>query len=365
MPTELAVAEFSLVDPTQTHHQSTLALLGLLSTAVSQCQASLRWSSTHVFGDVFFAVSSNDIDSANFLTRCLLPAGEHEQQAPALDIHILTGSSHPFTSPPPWNLPHTDQRHLERLHLSPDGMVSAFYDHDRQFWMMLDKVSRRALLWIAKADDMPFWEGAAPFKQILQWWLTDTHMTMLHGGVVTNSHSGLLLAGPGGSGKSTTVAACLQAGLGVCGDDLIVTERRDGNWTAHAVYDSVKLAPNQSIPAPPVLHSAPWSSCGEKRLVRYSDAAPERFIRSTSLNALLHCVVAGSAASKLVPVPPSTMLRAIGPPTAFLLRGRESHILKEVNSLVRGLPCFRLELGINPAEAAALLSDTLESMSHD
>ena len=54
------------------------------------------------------------------------------------------------------------------------------------------------------------------------------------------------------------------------------------------------------------------------------------------------------------------MLRAIAPPTAFLLRGREAHTLEELSALVRGLPCLRLELGRDPAEAAEFLGAWLE-----
>ena len=358
-------AEYAAADYDRDHRKSTISLVRLLADAVSEFQASLCWSSIHVLGELVFTVSSNDVKAAEFLTHCLLPAETKEGIPPSLEIFVLTGTSHPFALPPPWNLPHTDPRHLERLHLSPDGRVSAFYDHDRQFWMILDKDSGRALLWIAQAESLPFWEEAAPFKQILQWFFVGTRMSMLHGGVISNSRCGALLAGAGGSGKSTTVAACFQAGLGVCGDDLMVVERSNMGWSAHAVYDAVKLSPNDAIPTPPILEAAPWRACGEKRLVRYTDASANGFFRTTRLNALIHCMVTGRAASRLASISPSEMLRAIGPPTVFLLRGREAHILKEVNELIRALPCFRLELGGNPAEAALLLKDWLEGLADD
>ncbi len=356
------LADCKSADHVRSHSESTVSIVKLLADAVSGFP--VRWTSSHALGGVAFSVLSNDVKSAEFLTRCLIPAGINERATPSLEIFVLTGSSSPFTFPPPWNLPHTDQRHLERLHLSPDGNVSAYYDHDRKFWMILDRESRRALLWIANAENLPFWEEAAPFKQILQWFCAGSRMTMLHGGVVTNSRCGALLAGAGGSGKSTTVAACFQAGLGVCGDDLVVAERTDAGWLAHAAFDAVKLSPNDAIPIPPILETAPWSTCGEKRLVRYSDASAHGFIRTTHLNALIHCRIAGGARSRLVGIPPSEMLRAIAPPTVFLLRGRESHILKEVGGMVRALPCFRLNLGENPAEAALLLKDWLEGLAH-
>ena len=87
------------------------------------------------------------------------------------------------------------------------------------------------------------WEGAAPFRQILQWSMAGTRFSMLHAGAVSHAGEGVLLVGQSGSGKSTTVAACLQAGLGVCGDDLVMVGRSAQGWSAHALYDAIKLLP--------------------------------------------------------------------------------------------------------------------------
>jgi len=345
------------------HEQSTVLLLKLLADTIADLQASLSWSSTHALGGLVFTVGTNDAKAAEFLTHCLLPAELKTGTAPHLKIFVCTGSAAPFIRLPPWNLPHTDERHLERLHLTPDGKVSALYDHGRDCWMIIDMNTRRALLWIADAGRLPVWEGAAPFKQFLQWSLVDTTLSMLHGGAVSHSHQGLLLLGPGGSGKSTTVAACLQAGLGVCGDDLVVVDRSARGWVVHALYNSIKLFPNAAIAVPSMLKGAPSRECGDKRSIRYSDVAAGALVHTTPLRALMHCKITANKTSRLIPVAPAEMLKAVGPPTVFLLRGREAHILKEVSALVRALPCMRLELGTNPAEAAELLRRWLENCS--
>ena len=160
-------ADSTSADYDRDHHASTLELVGLLAYAVSEFQSSIRWSSVHALGELVFTVSSNDVNAAEFLTRCLLPAGTKEKTRSSLEIFVFTGSSPPFTAPPAWNLPHTDPRHLERLHLSADGMVSAFYDHDRQFWMILDKHSGRALLWISRSREPAFLGGSRTFQTTL------------------------------------------------------------------------------------------------------------------------------------------------------------------------------------------------------
>lgn len=353
------------------HAHSTQALREILSRTHQEFNPHIRWTSSHAIGPMRFRVESNDSKAPQLLTRCLLSEPELQPQdepdeasEPAFTLSLWTADAAPHRLPPQWNLPHTDARHLERLHISPDGQFTAYFDFDRGFWLMLDKASRRAMVWLPSLDAMPFWEEAAPFKQIIQWWMDGSAMTLLHGGVVTDGRHGILLTGPGGSGKSTTVAACLQAGLGVCGDDLIAVERLSTGWLSHSAYDAVKLCDSSTIPAPPVLANAPSTPCGDKRLVRYSDTARNGQVRSTPLNALVHCVISGGTVSRLTPIPPGALLLALGPPTAFMLRGRESHILAQAGQLVRSLPCFRLSLGQDPQQAAELLNEWIGSLHH-
>jgi hypothetical protein len=347
----------------QAHAQSTRTLEDLQLWAQHAHASHLQWTSAHAIGPLRFIVQSNDPKTAQWLTRCLLSAPDSPTE-PDFTLSVFCADAAPHQAPPPWNLPHTDARHLERLQLSPDGQLSAYFDLDHRFWFMLNKVTRQAMLWTSSLKDLPFWEEAAPFRQIIQWQMNQTAMTLLHGGVVTNTQHGVLLTGPGGSGKSTTVAACLQAGLKVCGDDLVAVEHTPQGWLSHSAYDAVKLIPNSAIAPPPVLASAPWSDCGDKRLVRYSDTQPNGQVRSTPLQALVHCVITGKTTSHLTPIPPAALLMALGPSTAFMLRGRESHILSQISRLARSLPCYRLSLGRDPAEAAALIRDWLDHFDH-
>jgi hypothetical protein len=346
-------------DQTRLHAESSRLLAELLEDAVRSTKASVQHISTHRLGAGTCRIVSNDAGVGQRLTKCLMPANAEPSAAPLLEIFALCGSSAPFSHPPAWNLPHTSERHLERLHLSLDGRISAFYDHDRKFWMILDKSVGQAVFWIASSGDIPFWEEAAPFKLLLHWYLVGTALTIIHGGIVTTSGRGVILGGPGGSGKSTTVAACLQEGLGVSGDDLVMIERGGSGWRGYALYDAVKLSTDDDIPVPPILASAPSWQCGTKRLVRYSDATPDGFVAMSSLTALVQCVITGRNASALLPTPPSTMLRALAPPTAFLLRGREADTLGKIGALVRELPCFRFDLGKDPTEAASFLRSWL------
>lgn len=346
-----------------THAASTRALADLLAWAAEALDANVRFAAARRIGPLPCRVLSNDAAAGARLSRCLLPDGDAAVPAagPGLTLRVLCGNAAPHELPPPWNFAHSDPRHRERLHLSPDGRISAFYDHDRRFWMAADRDAGAGLLWIADAADIPFWEEAAPFKLILHWLLAPTPLALVHGGVVSHDGRGLLLVGAGGAGKSTTVAACLQAGLGVCGDDLVLVEAGAAGWSAHALYDSVKLAPDGAVPPPPLLAAAPWQPCGDKRLVRYSDVAGARLVTGARLVGVAQCTIAAGAATGLEPQAASALLRALGPPTVFLLRGREAATLQKIAALVRGLPTLRLVLGPDPADAACTIRRWLEA----
>lgn len=342
------------------HSESTRVLTSLLDAGVAMVGPSPKWCSRHVLGGVRVDVLANSYACGSRLTRCLLStlAGD---DAAALTVFVIDGGAPGAAVPPPWNLPHSDRRHLERLHLSPDGALSAAYHHDFRYWMITDQPGRRALLWFAEQEQLPCWESAAPFKLMFQWFVSGSNKTLVHGGVVGNGNRGALLVGAGGSGKSTTVGACLGAGLGVCGDDLVAIERHPTHWLAHAAYDAIKLSPDGGVAFPGIFADAPFWTCGEKRVMRYTDARPEGLLPSTRIDAVIWCSVANLARSELVAIPQALALRAVGPPTAFLLRGREAHILQMAGALVRSLPCMQLRLGGDPAEAAAVLREWLEA----
>ncbi len=347
------------------HAASTEALRTLMQAGVRHVEAHRMHDSRHRLGTLGLRVCANEKVCGETLSRCLLPLSGPpdlgQERPPArpvpgdLVVHVLCGSAPPWQSPPPWNLAHTDHRHLERLHLCERGTLSAFHDHDRRFWFILDHTARVGLFWLADAIDLPFWEAAAPFKTLIHWFLHAEPMAMLHAGVIIEAERALVLVGPGGSGKSTTVATWLSEGLAVCGDDLVLAEPGRTGWHAHALYDSIKLAADGALPIPAGMTAAPWWTAGDKRVMRCTDIRPAALASAAPIVGLAQCVITGKPETTLLPQPASHLLKALLPPTVFLLRGREANTLKKLSAMVRSTPCYRLELGTD----RKVLVDTL------
>jgi hypothetical protein len=337
------------------HTQSTGLLRALLQHGLSLLKPHERRRSHCRMGPLSCTISSNSDALHEALTRCLLPGGSGGD----LHIGILSGNEPPFVVPPGWNLPHTDARHLERLHIAADGSLTAMYNPDYGQWLILDHQCREGLLWIGEEALLPAWEQGSPFKTLLNWFIAPSACFMVHAGAIGTEAGGCLLVGQGGSGKSTTVAACFAAGMRVCGDDLILLDERAEGYRAYGLYDSLKLDPASSIKVPASLAAAPFTPCAGKRLVRYSDVRANGLSRDMPIRAVMRSVIANRAQSVIVPESPAAMLKALVPPTVFLLRGREEAAIPKLGRLVRAAPCFRLELSSDPQEAAAHLAGWL------
>ena len=64
------------------------------------------------------------------------------------------------------------------------------------------------IVMLEDASRLPPWERACPLRALLTWWAAPERLLMAHGAAVGSGEGALLLAGPGGSGKSTTALAC-------------------------------------------------------------------------------------------------------------------------------------------------------------
>src|SRR5262249_58368179 len=90
----------------------------------------------------------------------------------------------------------------------------------------LDVGTGLAVCWLDDARRVPYYQTGAPLKTILGWWFDRPDRQLLHAGAVGAGEAGVLLAGAGGAGKSTTALLCVDAGLRYAGDDyvLVATE---------------------------------------------------------------------------------------------------------------------------------------------
>jgi hypothetical protein len=277
-------------------------------------------------------------------------------QAPTLSVHAVDARAAGGGPPPGWPLAYVDRRHLERLHVSADRRVYMTLDEDTRTWHVFDRVRRRAAIWTADASRLPDWEHAFPLRTLLNWLLAPSASTLAHAAVVCEGERGLLLAGAGGSGKSTTTAACLEVGLETCGDDFVAVTGGVAP-RAHALFDTLKLD-ERSLACFPRLaaHVAnPDLAPATKARIHLSDVSPAQLRASCSLEAIVVPRLAPGEPTRLAPLSKTAVLRALAPSTLFLTRGAESETAAKLGALVRRLPTHELRIGGAPAGSAGSL----------
>jgi len=150
---------------------------------------------------------------------------------------------------PPWGA----EDYLEH------GKIRGFFDDRLQCvfqWgshslVMLDLERNEALYWVAAADQIPFFEMAAPLRLVLHGWLARLGSELVHAAAVGASGKCVLLVGKTGSGKSWTTLAATRCGLKMLADDYCVLAAGSPPRIG-SVYNSGKAhADALSRPTPP------------------------------------------------------------------------------------------------------------------
>jgi hypothetical protein len=301
--------------------------------------------------------------------RVLLPALQHLAPAPddapaSLDVRAwderTTGEPLP---PPPWSWPESDQP--LRLVLPPEaGGYRLFVTPRRDALTLYDLAAGRAMVWTADASRLPtHWHGS-PLLTLFHAWSRQHGLHLLHAGCVGTERGGVLLAGPGGSGKSTTALLCLQAGLRYASDDYCLLAA-DAEPRAHCLFSTGKLHRDHFLRFPELAARAvdPQPDEFEKKVVFAGEHFPGAIARMLPLRAVALPHVAGTTETTWRRIAPVEALRGLAPSTLFQLPAEDPAGLRAMAALVRRLPCFRLALGrrfegIAPAIAVLLAEAT-------
>ena len=223
---------------------------------------------------------------------------------------------------------------------------AAFYDPLPGLLTVLD--GDEGFIWKRDASDLPYFEACAPARVVLHAWLRKQNAQLIHGAAVGSAAGGVLLAGPGGSGKSTSALACLDSGLRYLSDDYCVVDDR---FVAHSLYGAAKLVGDEDLGRFPEL--SVWNTNrepGEKAALFVHEQRAEKLIDRFALKAILVPQVTGARDTSLEPCTQSEALQALAPSTMAQLPASGAADLKFMSQMVRKLPCYRLRVGTELAQ---------------
>lgn len=224
---------------------------------------------------------------------------------------------------------------------------------------MLDLDRGLGLFRARDAETLPWYERAAPFRTLLHWVLEARGCRFVHAAAVGTQHGGALLAGRGGSGKSTTAMLCVERGFDYAGDDYVGI-RMDEVPHAHAIFTSAKLSASSIDWLPFLRRAIRVAPVGdEKGVAMISELLPQQMASTFPLRAVIVPQVTGGT-SGLRRVSGGAALRALAPTTLFQLPGSGEVAFAHLADVVRRLPAWSLELGEDRAEIPNLVARAIE-----
>jgi hypothetical protein len=211
---------------------------------------------------------------------------------------------------------------------------------------MLDSATGRGLHWVGDASALTASDIGSPLLRILHWWLRSRGIQVVHGGAIGIADGGVLLAGRGGAGKSTTCLVCLEAGLAYAGDDYCSISE-DPTPHVHSLYCTGKVEAGD-LGRFAGLRAALFNRDRldiEKAVFLLHKSLADRLTAGFPLRAILVPRVSGRADTVLTRVPAAEALLALAPSTVFQLPGAGPETFSTLARVVRRVPTYRLDVG--------------------
>ena len=248
----------------------------------------------------------------------------------------------------------------EILGISNDR-VPATLDQWSGAFSLYDRERRHGVYWVEAAGDVPYFERAAPLRTMLSWALGDLGMQSVHAAAVGGPEGGVLLAGRGGSGKSSTALRCLEAGMGYLADDYCLIGDTPPA-TAYSMYSVAKLngvADLQRMPSflPHIVN--PEAAGDEKLMMFLAESFADQLLSSVAVHAVLVPRVTGDVGTRLEPISAAAALRALGPTTLLQRPGAGPEAMQAMSLFVRSVPCFELQLGSDAEQIPQVIATLL------
>jgi len=304
------------------------------------------------------------------LLSYFMPAIEHIVVGPSenVDLTILVWDSTDGTGKPlcpAWQT-HRNYRWVDLL-ASDNIKVSCEMSPARMTAIHFEK--RLALFWISDVKQFPWFEQSRPFRTILHWWGAAKNLHLLHAAAVgTADGGGALLVGKGGAGKSTTALTCLNSGMQYVSDDHCLVGFENSLPVAYSLYNAAKLNMMDSISRFPELERCIVNRDRlhfEKAMMFLYPFYPDRVARALSLKAVLVAVVTGRAETQIRATNWQEAARALIPSTMTELQGSEVDDFYGMLRVIKSIPCYRLELGIEIGQIPPAICNLLTSMGND
>ena len=280
-------------------------------------------------------------------TFCLLDGASTEVKMPSL-IEFEAGSTYAhrfgFT------------RRGDLRGFSGDGFEAAF-NYEARALSLWDGRQCQGFYLTPDARRLPSYELSSPLRTLFHWCFGQLGGQLIHSAALGTTAGGVLLAGKGGSGKSTTSLACLTAGMGFAADDYCLLEAEDP-WVS-SLYASAKLSWDN-------LDRVPLAQCAldtnlapdrDGKAVYYLyEHWPALMARRLPVRAILLPRVGDGAHTTCREVGAREGLQALALSTMAQLPGAAAGSLSRIQRFLAQASCYELRLGTDMDEVVSTIA---------
>lgn len=230
--------------------------------------------------------------------------------------------------------------------LMNSGRVQAGFHGVSGVLSVFDRAERQAFWWTRDASGVAWFEQAAPLRALFHWWLQTCGVQFLHAAAIDTPHGAVLLAGKGGSGKSTSALACATAGLGYIADDYCLLDDV-GVPTVFSLFSSAKVPPPTAARFPAlVAELSRGRTLDAPKTVYFLALHPSvRVVTEGRVLAMVFPRVTGRSDVTFAPMSSAQAFAALAPSTIFQLPGAQQTDAARIAALARRIPAFVAEVG--------------------
>lgn len=247
------------------------------------------------------------------------------------------------------------------------GSVAAFYQPGPDLLSIVDLEANLGFYWKRDLTPPPYYEAGSPMRSLLHAWMHRQGVQFVHGGAVGTELGGVLLAGKGGSGKSTSALACLNSSLKYLSDDYCMVTNSDGNQARlYSLYNTAKLIGSSDLERFRHLESHVWNpqrGPSDKVTIFLNEPFPRSLISQFPLRAILVPRITGQPDTKIEPCGEGAALMALGPSSLAQLPTSGPRDLNFIGRLVRRSPCFAMNLGTDLAQIPRAIGQLLDRLN--
>jgi hypothetical protein len=277
---------------------------------------------------------------------------------PDLTISVWDRRSTSCAPRPAWDNDAYRERGVIREFFEP-GFYTLYRNWDKTL-MVLDADRRAAYYWMDEAQ-LEIWDRGAPFRTLLQLWLSGEGAEIVHTAAVGRADGCLLAVGNSGAGKSSTALACLGSSLRHIGEDhCVLTPGRVP--LISSLYCSAKVEAD-TLERMPELRRLAVADAGpryDKYLLDLGSLSSKRLLSAAPLRAIALPHISEEAGTTVTACSHGEALAAVAPSTLMQVPWTGEEAMGRLTEMVAAVPCYRVAVGSDPSRIPPALESLLE-----